>query len=195
METKRHIRKKVLQLRDELTAEERQKKSWSIIKKVVQTETYKNAEFIMVYMTYKSEVQTEKLVLQALSEGKQVFCPKVSGEDMDFYRIDSPGELMTGYKGIPEPVGYGDRLLSGRDISMHRCLMLMPGSAFDRERNRIGYGKGYYDRYLERYPQLTTMALCFQCQIVEKAPSEAFDRKPDMILTEDIVILPDRLIR
>lgn len=184
MESKRHIRKSVLKLRDELTERERRDKSRAIIGKLMNTGAYEEAEVVLSYVSYKSEVITEEMIEAALKDGKRVYCPRIDKDDMEFYRIMSMEDLTTGYKGIREPMPNGDRLLSGRDISMSKCLMIMPGSAFDRERNRIGYGKGYYDRYLERYPQLPTIAVCFECQLVEKIPAEAYDIKPAVIMTE-----------
>jgi 5-formyltetrahydrofolate cyclo-ligase len=185
METKRHIRKSVLKLRDDLPQNVRQTMSRRIIAKLMDTDAYKEAEAILSYVNFKSEVETEELIAEALKSGKRVYCPRIDEENMDFYRITRMEELAEGYKGIREPMPEGNRLLSGRDMSLQKCLMIMPGSVFDKERNRIGYGKGYYDRYLERYPQLPTIAICFECQMVEHVPAEVYDRKPAMILTEE----------
>ncbi len=187
METKRHIRKNVLKLRDELPQSVRQTMSRRIIGRLMDTDAYKEAGAILSYVNFKSEVETEELIAEALKSGKRVYCPRIDEENMDFYRITCMEELSEGYKGIREPMPEGNRLLSGRDISIQKCLMIMPGSVFDKERNRIGYGKGYYDRYLERYPQLPTIAICFECQIVEHVPAEVYDRKPAMILTEKMI--------
>lgn len=184
METKRYIRKSVLKMRDELSEHERKDKSRRILEKVMQTSSYKEADVILSYVNFKSEVETEGLIAEALKSGKRVYCPRIDKEDMEFYRILGMDDLTAGYKGIREPMPKGECLLSGRDMSVQKCLMIMPGSVFDRERNRIGYGKGYYDRYLERYPQLPTVAVCFECQLVERVPAEAYDIKPDMIITE-----------
>ncbi|MDE7286291.1 MAG: hypothetical protein K2N55_05560 [Lachnospiraceae bacterium] len=69
-----------------------------------------------------------------------------------------------------------------------KCLLLVPGAVFDRERGRMGYGKGFYDRYLDAFPDLKSAALAFECQIVKKVPIEAHDRKPDMIITDKGII-------
>ena len=103
---------------------------------------------------------------------------------MDFYRIVSLDDLEEGYKGIREPGTCDGEMLFHAGAGQEKSLMLMPGSVFDRERNRIGYGGGYYDRYLERETGFTVMAVCFDIQVQEKIPSDIHDRKPDMILTE-----------
>lgn len=189
METKKHIRDRVLRLRDAMAPEERLVKSRKIMKKLKQTEAYINAELLLTYINYKSEVETKELIGDALTLGKKVYCPKVDGENIEFYRISSKEEVRSGYKGIPEPAGHEDSRLTENEISAHRCLMLMPGSAFDHERNRIGYGKGFYDRYLERYPQLESIAVCFACQLVEDIPAQVYDRRPDMIISEEELII------
>lgn len=188
METKEHIRSRILALRDGMPEEERRRKSRGIMERVTQLPVYTGAELLLTYRNYKSEAATEELIIWALREGKRVYCPKVHGKEMEFYRMDSLDELTGGYKGIPEPAGERERLLTGKEIAAHHCLMLMPGSAFDRERNRIGYGKGYYDRYLERYPLIPTAAVCFACQLVKKIPAQPYDKRPDRIVTEETVI-------
>lgn len=142
------------------------------------------ADCILCYAGYKSEVDTFALMECALEKGKRVYCPKVHGKEMEFYRILSTGDLEAGYKGIREPQGAEDRLFTSGLVTGMKCLMLMPGSVFDRDRHRIGYGGGYYDRYLSNHDGLATMALCFEMQVLENVPSGIYDRKPDIVLTE-----------
>lgn len=186
METKARIRKAALQTRDELTQEERMQKSDRILRSVIAHPWYGEAEVLLVYVSYKSEVDTTALIQSALQEGKAVYCPKVHGSEMDFYRIASMQDLVDGYKGIREPLGEPEKLFTDGNIFKDKAdyLMLMPGSAFDEQRNRIGYGGGYYDKYLEKHPQLHTMAVCFQCQIQKSIPADAYDWKPDVVVTE-----------
>ena len=111
---------------------------------------------------------------------------------MNFYRIFSMNDLKKGYCGIREPSGRTEDLLSVYDIKTDRCLMIMPGSAFDRERNRMGYGRGYYDKYLdavrgESPDAFRTIGICFECQMQERIPAEYYDRKADMVITESEV--------
>ncbi len=184
METKRHIRNTTLKLRDNLTQEERKAKSKMIQEKIISAAVYKEAEIILSYMNYKSEVETEELVLKALKEGKKVYCPKVNGDTMEFYRVSSIEDTEIGCMGIREPFAEEAKLLRESDISIGKCLMIMPGSAFDKDRNRIGYGKGYYDKYLNQYSGLSTIAICYDCQIVDKVPKEEYDIKPDAVISE-----------
>ncbi len=184
METKALIRKRILGARDGMEERERREKSLLIAERVWTHAAYRQASGLLCYAGYKSEVQTAALMEHAWKEGKRVYCPKVCGNEMEFYRIAGWGDLGAGYKGIPEPQVGEETLFSRAVMQDGNYLMIMPGCAFDKERNRIGYGGGYYDRYLEKHGGLGTMAICYEMQIVEKIPSDFHDRKPDWILTE-----------
>lgn len=184
METKALIRKRMLEIREGMTVKERREKSRIIAGKLMEHPAYREAACILSYVTYRSEVDTLILMEHALKMEKKVYCPKVHGKEMEFYRIMSLETLEEGYRGIKEPPAYEEMLFTGGMAEKERCLMLMPGSAFDKDRNRIGYGGGYYDRYLERHTGLKTIAICFERQVSESIPSNSYDRKPDILLTE-----------
>lgn len=181
---KRQIRKQILARRNEMPFPERVGKSRWICDTLMHTDNYRKTGFLLAYVDYQSEVITKPLLEAALMEGKSVFVPKVEGEDMEFYQINDLSQLTEGYKGIREPVG-------GMvfDCQEEEPLMVMPGAVFDKQRHRIGYGKGFYDRYLEhlakRNINVHTMALCFACQMLDEIPYEEHDIRPDMILTEE----------
>ena len=109
--------------------------------------------------------------------------PKTENPEMAFYRITSLEELRKGYKGIPEPSGDTREYLYTPELA-ERTLMLMPGVAFDRFRNRIGYGKGFYDRFLADKPdlQLRTIAVGHRCQMVEELSVTATDIRPCQVI-------------
>lgn len=184
METKARIRKRALMLRNGMDKEERNKKSCAITEHIMGTHWYRNADILLVYAAYQSEADIGGLIRKALGEGKRVYCPRVKGDHMDFYRIYSTKDLREGYCGIKEPVAKTDRLFTQEEADGNQCLMLMPGSAFDREGNRIGYGKGYYDRYLEKFPGIPAIGVCFACQVQERIPAGQYDKKADRIVTE-----------
>lgn len=185
---KRRIRKNVLALRDAMTPAVRTEKSSRIIKKLFTTEAYRSADVILTYVNYQSEVITTALIKRALTDRKLVFVPKVAGDDMDFYRIAGMSSLAEGYRGILEPSG--DEKIFCENSK--KTLMIMPGAVFDEKRHRIGYGKGFYDRYLMRMEELGitihTLALCFECQVLRNIPYGMHDRKPDFVLTEKRLI-------
>lgn len=194
---KKNIRKKCLSVRDEISLESREEKSDKIINSLCESEWYKNTNIILTYVNYQSEVITTKFMERALADKKQIFAPRVSGDVMEFYRIDSIGSLTEGYKGIREPVGgkafldeIGSSDLNGEG---NLPLMIMPGAAFDREGHRIGYGKGYYDRYLNRLIDaginVYKIALCYECQLLDSIAHEEHDVCVDMIITETFVVM------
>ncbi len=101
---------------------------------------------------------------------------------MEFYEIESMKELFPGYQGILEPAANRDRLFEAS--SCVHALMLVPGVVFDRNGNRIGYGKGFYDYYLKTYPYISKIGLAFSCQCIEEIPAEPQDICMDVVLTE-----------
>ena len=185
MEEKRKLRRQILALRDAMPMAGREEKSRRILETLVSLSLYKEANTILTYVNYQSEVNTTDLVNRALTDGKQVFAPRVSGETMEFYQMTEMKDLQKGYKGIREPVS--GRLFDAEADTGH-TLMLMPGAVFDEKCHRIGYGKGFYDRYLKCISEtgifVHTLALCFECQVLSEIPAEKHDVRPQMILTE-----------
>lgn len=192
MNEKKALRKQILSVRNGMPPALREEKSCIIIQTLTDMELYRKAETLLAYVDYQSEVITTHLIQQALQEGKQVFVPKVLGDEMEFYRITNMGSLAEGYKGIREPAGgqlfsmIASRL-QGKAANIP--LMLMPGAVFDEAGHRIGYGKGFYDRYLKRLMEkdipVHTLALCFACQMLAKIPYEEHDIRAEMVLTEE----------
>lgn len=186
---KKRLRHEILSIRNAMPKQERQGKSGQIMNTVYSMEVYRAADVILAYADYQSEVMTLALIENALIEGKKVFCPKVMGDDMDFYRINSLEELVPGYKGIREPVSGRDFL--GGANAFGRPLALMPGVAFDKDCHRLGYGKGFYDRYMTRLSEkgidAYKLGLGYECQMVHEVPYEAHDIKLDMVVTENNV--------
>lgn len=184
---KREIRKKALQMRQELKEDYRAQADEKIYHALADLECYRKAKIILSYVPYKSEVDITRILKKALADGKTVAVPKVLNKNgiMEFYEIQSLQELVTGYQGIKEP-----DITQKEPMNIERLgkkiLMIMPGAAFDRKCNRIGYGSGFYDRYLNRYGNrhMKTIAVCYESQLVERIPAEPLDVKPDMVLTE-----------
>lgn len=182
METKNSIRKEMLSLRDRLSDKERMEYSRIITETVLQMPSVRQADTILCFAGYKSEVQTLELISLLLECGKKVYLPRVNGDEMDFYRIDGLKDLMDGYKGIPEPSVECIDVFSGPVDDA--TVMFMPGAVFGMDGSRIGYGKGYYDRYLQKYDIMNRIALCFSFQIRENIPSDAHDKKASVIVSE-----------
>lgn len=198
--SKKEIRLEALKRRDSLTAEQRKAYSRRIIDRLTGLPCYQEADAILTYISFRSEVDTLPLLERAFADGKAVFAPKVCGKEMDFYRIFSVEDLTEGYQGILEP-GNSLSFMRAKEEGkpgLQQNLICMPGAAFDRARHRIGYGGGFYDRYLCRlfregknaetaaWPQaaFTTAALAYDCQIFGEIPWEAHDICPERIVTE-----------
>lgn len=158
-----------------------QEKSELIAQKVINHSIYQKANLIFAYVDAKGEVQTGKIIEHAWSHGKIVAVPKVHGNIMKFYRISSWEDLESGCFGIMEPKQTYEELTEIEENS----VVLMPGVAFDRCGNRIGYGRGYYDKYFTNYAKIYKIALAFSIQIVQNIPAELFDVKANCVITEE----------
>lgn len=187
METKSSIRKQILSLRNAMSICEIQEKSSAIFHNAFSLLSVQAADYILCYAGYKSEVMTNDLICELLKLGKKVYLPRVSGEDMEFYRIQSLADLTEGYKGIPEPsVACSDMFTKALwEIQKERVIMFLPGAAFSENGSRIGYGKGYYDRYLSKIPCSERIALCYELQIADYIPADVHDIPVTIIVTEE----------
>lgn len=188
METKKQIRKRMLQHRDALAEDERYRLSDMIAEKLYTKDIYRNTKTILLFASYKSEVDTFGIFRQAIYDGKHVFFPRCTGKEMSFYEVTSESELSEGYMGILEPEPSVKKLFT--DFEDENVLMIMPGAVFDMECNRIGYGGGFYDRFLAGGYAGKTVAIGFDCQLLrdDKIPAEDTDVKPDYILTDCCMI-------
>lgn len=182
METKSSIRKKMLNLRDGMSDKDRTIYSHTITDTVLGLDDVCHARDILCFAGYKSEVQTMELINELLGLGKNIYVPRVNADEMDFYRIDNLNDLKEGYKGIPEPVETCEDIYEGSNPK--DAVMFMPGVVFAKDGSRIGYGKGYYDRYLAKYDIMNRIALCFSIQLLESIPSDIYDKKASVIVTE-----------
>lgn len=187
METKAEIRTRILEKRKNLTEAEVAEKSEAILQKVLKTPEYMEADNILLYADYNHEVMTRGIFEDAIMRKKRVYFPKSDKltNSMVFYQTVSVKQLEKGFMGIPEPKE--NLQLSYKFHADEDTLVILPGVAFDTRGFRLGYGKGYYDKFLSNRRQLSTMALAFACQIVDELPSEKHDIKMDKIVTEEII--------
>lgn len=187
METKAEIRKRILEVRKGLTDEEAATKSEAIVQKVIKTPEYKEADNILLYADYCREVMTRGIFEDALLHRKRIYFPKVDKmtNTMEFYQIISLRQLERGYMDILEP--REDMKMRYKFQPKEDTLAVLPGVAFDTSGYRLGYGKGFYDKFLANRRQISTMALAFACQIIDEIPRDAYDIKMDKIVTEEII--------
>lgn len=177
MYTKEELRKVIRGYRRSMSSEDAALKSIAILNKLFESVHYKNAACVYCYIDCRNEVKTMPLVKKALKDGKRVAAPRIEGDGMEFYYIRGYADLKEGSFGIWEP--FDCELAQETD-----ALMIMPGVAFDRENHRIGFGKGYYDKYLERENTHFKIALAYHFQIFEQIPYEPHDICPDLVLSD-----------
>lgn len=179
---KKELRREIQRLRKAHTDEEIHTMSLAVKEQILGLSEYREAKVLYAYMDYKHEVETRDLIRSAWTQGKRVAVPKVLGKEMRFFYITSFEEdLEEGSFGIQEPK-------ESAPAEEENALLLMPGVAFDRMRHRVGYGGGFYDRFLEQHPKLTTVALAFEFQVREEVPFEEFDIRPAKVVTEKRVL-------
>ncbi|MDO4870323.1 MAG: 5-formyltetrahydrofolate cyclo-ligase [Bacillota bacterium] len=183
--TKKEIRKAILAERRALDEETVALASQVICRKVLEIDAYEEADNICLYMPIRNEVDAMLLADAAAEDGKKVWLPKVitKGEKgeagvMRFNAYEGEEHMITGAYDIRE--SDSEVFLEPTD----KTVIIMPGAVFTPWRDRIGYGGGYYDRFLEEYPQCKTIALAFDLQIVDEIPVEGHDMKPDYVVSE-----------
>ncbi len=182
-EEKRKLRRNILMQRDSLPITQRQQADMAMADRIIGHQWFYRAEVLLGFVNYGSEISTVEILQEAIHKGKKVFLPKIDGDEMLFYLVNDLKELQEGYKGIREPLG--DTECFDYDIYKdHRILLLMPGVAFDKFGNRMGYGKGFYDRFLMDKEMLQTysIGIGYACQRVEELPTEEHDLKPYQVI-------------
>ena len=186
MTLKKRIREDFLQKRKRLTLKENLEKSDKISIKVFDTTEYKKAKNVLIYLSLKDEVSTNKIVEDLFSKKKNVYVPKVDlkKDSMEAIRIDKKTCFYNNKIGISEPVN-GEKI-NKKDID----LIIIPGIAFDYWGHRIGFGNGCYDRFLKGTSAFK-LGVAFDFQIIESIPAEDHDIKVDMIITDKRVIRYD----
>ena len=172
---KQELRAMIRQKKRAMTEAEIEEKSARLGLLLAGSEVYRSAKVIYGYLPYNQEVRTIPMLEQAIRDGKRVAVPKVYDDDMKFIYLDDMTQIAKGYAGIPEPVA-DEPVACDRD-----ALVLMPGLAFDPQGHRIGYGGGFYDRFLASEPEHPTVALCYDFQMLPNLETEEFDIPVDQV--------------
>ena len=173
---KKELRRTIRERKRAMTEEEIVSRSDKLGELFAQSEAYKAAKTIYGYLPYNQEVRTVPMLEQALRDGKRVAVPKVYGDEMKFLYLDDLSQVEKGYAGIPEPIA--DEPVADDDTA----LVLMPGLAFDPQGHRIGYGGGFYDKFLAAEPNHPTLALCYEFQMLPRLDTEEHDIPVDTVL-------------
>ncbi|HUW22702.1 MAG TPA: 5-formyltetrahydrofolate cyclo-ligase [bacterium] len=193
-EKKRKIRQEFLKKRNNLSRDEIKSKSEKIEKELFSLPEFQRAKTVMFYVSFRSEVETEKMTRNALKLKKKIVIPVVHGEKIVVSEIKNlKKELTKGSFGIKEPKKEFRRRVNQKEID----LVVVPGVVFDKSGGRLGYGRGYYDRFLRsksirsrmsRYRQCALIGLAFDLQIARKIPLVKRDMKVDKIVTESGIV-------
>lgn len=173
---KKALRQQMREKKRAMTPEQIQEASNRLAEMFFDCAAYKNAKTVYGYLPYNQEVRTLPILQRALQDGKRVAVPKIYGEEMRFIYLADLAAVERGYAGIPEPVA--DEPVAQDPTA----LVLMPGLAFDPQGHRIGYGGGFYDKFLAREPGHPTVALCYDFQVLPQLETEEFDLPVDCVL-------------
>jgi 5-formyltetrahydrofolate cyclo-ligase len=193
MISKEKVRKKAVETRDSIDEESRQQKSEEIAKKILEADWFKEADIVLSYHAFRSEVEVDALNRAVLTQGKKLYLPKtyVKEKQIRFFEITDLSKLKRGYQKIWEPTGEEPEFsFETVKEGQKKVLMIMPGTAYDARGYRMGYGGGYYDRYLNAHEaewkmiDFMTVFAAFSEQKMILIPGERCDVKPDVIVTE-----------
>lgn len=178
---KKLLRRYHTALRAGMSAELRKALDDEIFRRITECEIYKSAEEIFIYVSGTIEVDTRRLIDHALAEGRRVAVPKCGEKhSMIFRKITSVRELCTGSYGIPEPPDTCCEVMP-----QDKSLIIVPALSVDANGFRLGFGGGYYDRYLAEYPHAATLCPCYAANIVERLPSDEYDIRVGYIINEN----------
>ena len=173
---KTELRRMIREKKRAMTPAEIDEKSARLGELFRASEAYQNAKAIYGYLPYNQEVRTTPMLRQAQLDGKRVAVPKCYGDEMRFIWLDDLDRVEKGYANIPEPID------DGPIADDPTALVLMPGLAFDPKGNRMGYGGGFYDKFLAAETGHPTLALCYDFQMMEHLEVEAHDLPVDVVL-------------
>lgn len=179
---KKMTRNTIKEMRLALKKEEVKERSEACVSKVLQFPELIEAKTVCVYMPTGNEIDTTEIIRYCKENGKRLAAPRVNGDTMEFYYFTDETDMEQGAYDIWEPTGT-------EAVEDEESLVIMPGVAFDLSCNRIGYGKGYYDRYLSAHPRMKKVALAYDFQIVGRIKREVHDVRPDVVVTESRVIM------
>lgn len=174
---KKSLRNNIRQAKGRFSTEELAFLSSKTTEKVLNDDDVKKSQVILLYSSLPDEVSTAELINTLYHEGKNILLPSVVGDDIELHEYCGKESMIVGAFGIMEPTG---RLFS--DYNKINVAVI-PGMAFDLQGNRLGRGKGYYDRFLPKIPNAKKIGLCYPFQIVESVPVEAHDIPMDKVIS------------
>lgn len=180
MNSKEILRKKYLEKRNKMNEANVRSKSLVIQNKFLESALYKECNRICIYMDFNNEVKTDFILNKSLIDGKEVYIPKINDDIMQFYQIDKSTRLCLNKFKIKEPVQDSKIFKSGSFPS----IFIVPGVTFSKGCYRIGYGGGYYDKWIEQNPNNIYIGLAYDFQIIDGFELDKYDQKVNYIITE-----------
>jgi 5-formyltetrahydrofolate cyclo-ligase len=185
---RQRLRKQILGARDLMSASERHEKSGSAVQNFWSLPQMKHWSTLFIYVNFRSELETLELIQLCLSKGKRVVVPLVDASAVSMIPLqikDPEKDLVPGYYGIPEPDPQKSLRIAAREID----AAIIPGSVFDINGGRLGYGGGYYDRFLVNdAPQAKRVGFAFEMQVIENVPVQPHDQPLDILITEKRIV-------
>ncbi len=173
---KQALRKQIREMKRAMSENDIVSKSEELGRLFAASEAYRQAKTIYGYLPYNQEVRTVAMLQRALDDGKRVAVPKCYGDEMRFIYLDDLSKVEKGYCNIPEPIE------DGPVADDPTALVLMPGLAFDPQGHRMGYGGGFYDKFLAAEPNHPTLALCYDFQMLDHLETEDHDIPVDFVI-------------
>jgi len=178
---KNQLKESILEKRNSLSREEILEKSEKIKSNLFNLQYYKHSKTAMFFVSFNSEVHTHDMIKESL-KNKTVILPKVAQHEIEPSVVIDFDNLIPGKFGVLEPIEA--MKIAHKNID----LVLVPGIVFDKEGHRVGYGFGYYDKFLRKMPKAVKIGLAFDFQIVDKLPKETHDVPVDMVVTEKMIV-------
>lgn len=184
---KTEIRKKILAKRNRLSKKHAEDLSKKIFQKLKRLKEFKKAGNVFFYLSKDNEIATRPAIIYSLKNKKRVSIPKMNTQTHTFHPVlikDLDKDLCKGPFGLEEPITIKNRRVTEKEID----LTIVPGIAFDKAGTRLGFGKGYYDKFLEKRHKYKKIALAYDFQIVPELPKDTHDVPVDIIVTEERII-------
>ncbi len=183
-EEKRRLRRRCKKLRAACPPEVKERLDKALTAQVLGLEEYLECDRLFIFVSSPIECDTKRIILDAFARGKRVAVPRCADRSgrMDFYYINSLDELKPGMFSLLEP----DPAVCEKADDLSRGLCIVPGLCFDLEGYRVGFGKGYYDRFLDDFGGVTA-GICYSKYTLKQLPRGAYDRHTDILITERFV--------
>lgn len=175
---KKALRRIIGEKKRAMTSAQIEEASIRLTEKFLNTDFYRNCKSVYAYLSYNQEVRTDALIHRAIQDGRRVAVPKVYGDQMRFIWLDDPDLVAPGAYSIPEPIA------DAPVADDKTALILMPGLAFDRKGHRLGYGGGFYDRFLAEETEHPLVALCYGFQLFDHLETEQHDVPVDCVIAD-----------